>query len=392
MTRLEQITQEWQCRLAETCPDQSDAERASILAWLLGPSPDCINTMESQNWQWFLRAMEYHHRILLQNYLNTSPSKGYEYLMRRLAGVSLIRSKLRTWLDQSRDRQRSFMMVLKEVVQEMLENDRYLQEQCQWLQQCTPSSRLRSLLLLASLEEYALRPIYNMPLILRRITNHVRSLERGGVTWAPIKEMIHMISDDGLLVEDDKNETAGQSHFNDQAIDYYERKVWEQDVDGQRRRVQQEFELYLNQELGAVAVKWLRLYLQGYSQEHIAERLGMSIKRLYRLREKVGYHAIKVFSVRVQPELVAEWLNISLQEHNFGLTPGEWQQFWTTLTPRQQLILENLRKGISLETIAETYDIRRNRVKAEWGRVYLAAQRFRNRDTIKALATESQPI
>jgi hypothetical protein len=32
------------------------------------------------------------------------------------------------------------------------------------------------------------------------------------------------------------------------------------------------------------------------------------IKQVYRLREKVTYHAVKVFGVKQQPELVAEWL------------------------------------------------------------------------------------
>ncbi|BAS56702.1 hypothetical protein NIES2135_39820 [Leptolyngbya boryana NIES-2135] len=36
--------------------------------------------------------------------------------------------------------------------------------------------------------------------------------------------------------------------------------------------------------------------------------LDMPIKQVYRLREKVNYHAVRVFAQKSQPELVTEWL------------------------------------------------------------------------------------
>jgi DNA-binding transcriptional regulator LsrR (DeoR family) len=58
-----------------------------------------------------------------------------------------------------------------------------------------------------------------------------------------------------------------------------------------------------------MAASWLQLYLQGITQEAIAEKLNIPIKQVYRLREKVSYHALKVFSAKHNPELVAEWLS-----------------------------------------------------------------------------------
>lgn len=375
MTLLDQVTQEWQTRLEETCAHQTIAVRSSILQWLLGPNPERINAMDTQALYLFQIHLNYRYRILRERHLSLAPSLAYQRLMRRLISATLIRQKLRTWIEQSRDRQRSLMIVLQEVVQGMLGCDTYLQEQCAWVQQCTPSPRLRHLLLFASLEEYALRPIRNQPLIFLRITSYMSRSQREGVTQVPLQGFIHLVSD--VLA----NELEYQSYFDATALDRYEDPLVTIDRNRSRYAVQQEFEVYLHQKFGEVAVAWLRLYLQGCSQEKASEILGVPLKQLYRLREKISYHATKVFGLRVQPDLVAEWLNTSLQEYNLGLTPGQWERFWETLTPQQHLILGALKKGLSLETIAVQYHLKRNQVNAEWGRLYLAAQEFRNQET-----------
>lgn len=66
--------------------------------------------------------------------------------------------------------------------------------------------------------------------------------------------------------------------------------------------------LYLEEKVDPLAAKWLELYLQGITQEGISQQLGIPIKQVYRLREKVSYHALKVFSAKKNPELVAQWL------------------------------------------------------------------------------------
>jgi DNA-binding CsgD family transcriptional regulator len=57
-----------------------------------------------------------------------------------------------------------------------------------------------------------------------------------------------------------------------------------------------------------LAAEWLRLYLQGQTQEAIAQTLDIPVKQVYRLREKITYHAVRVFATKDQPELVASWL------------------------------------------------------------------------------------
>jgi DNA-binding CsgD family transcriptional regulator/DNA-directed RNA polymerase specialized sigma24 family protein len=330
----------------------------------------------------FHRHLNYRYAILCDRYLNLSPPLAYQRLMRRLISASLVQQKLRTWVEQSHDRQQFLMTALQEVVHGMLEHNAYLQEQCIWVQHCTDSPHLRHLFVFASLEEYALRPIRNQPLISLRILTHLIREQRGGITQVPAHELVQLVPEHAVLSTDEPEYQNYEYHnrFDTPAIEQHEDPLAEQDRNYCRHKVQREFELYLNQELGEIAVTWLRLYLQGHSQEKTAELLGIPIKQLYRLREKISYHAIKAFSVRVKPELVAEWLNTSLQEHNLGLTPSQWEHFWQTLTPQQHLILGALKKGLSLETIAAQYHLKRSQVNAEWGRLYLAAQRLRNQE------------
>ncbi|MGC8711225.1 MAG: hypothetical protein ACP5RH_02430, partial [Leptodesmis sp.] len=84
-----------------------------------------------------------------------------------------------------------------------------------------------------------------------------------------------------------------------------------------RNSVQQRFEAYLiEKNVDPQAVNWLRLYLQGRSQEAIAKELNMEVKQIYRLREKVSYHAVKVFASKTQADLVAAWLGNQPKSEN----------------------------------------------------------------------------
>ena len=72
--------------------------------------------------------------------------------------------------------------------------------------------------------------------------------------------------------------------------------------------MKQEFERYLAEHLGSEAVQWLQLYLQGWSQKAIASCLNLQVKEVYRLREKISYHAVHVFALKHEPKLVGNWL------------------------------------------------------------------------------------
>jgi DNA-binding NarL/FixJ family response regulator len=103
----------------------------------------------------------------------------------------------------------------------------------------------------------------------------------------------------------------------------------------------------------------------------------MDIKQVYRLREKINYHSLKVFAIKAESELVSQWLHISLQEHNLGLTPKQWEQFCGSLDAKQREIMMGLKAGTSVESIAKSLHIKTNQVMGEWSQIYLAAQELR---------------
>jgi DNA-binding NarL/FixJ family response regulator len=157
---------------------------------------------------------------------------------------------------------------------------------------------------------------------------------------------------------------------------YHQQQEWEE-TQITRDRVKGTLRNYLSENVSPEAGIWLDLYLQGKTPESIAIALKMDIKQVYRLREKVNYHAIKVFAIKAEPELVSQWLHVSLQEHNLGLTPDRWLHFCQSLDPKQHEIMMGLKAGTSVESIAKSLKIKTNQVMGEWSQIYLAAQKLR---------------
>jgi DNA-binding CsgD family transcriptional regulator len=374
MTLAERLAQDWKSRFEQDCPDESSSTRESVVRWLLGDKPERFDTFNPTQFTIATQAIDFLYRILLSRYLGVSPEKAYRNLIGRLGSLVVLRQKIQAWVSLSRDRQRTAVEVLQEVIQEMLNSDRYLQQQVSWIAECTSDRRLQNALLLASVEEYCLRPIRNQPLLVYRFVNYLRRSQRGGLTQVPAGDWVRLVSEQ--VLPDDTDEPL--SLLDEQAMfEYRENQTWE-DRQAQRQTVQQEFENYLTKEVDPLASRWLRLYLQGRSQEAIAEALNVPIKQIYRLREKVSYHAIRVFAVKQAPELVANWLETSLQEHSLGLTPGQWQQYWENLTPVQRQLIESLKAGKSVEAIASELKLKTNQVIGEWSKLYLVAQSLRN--------------
>jgi DNA-binding CsgD family transcriptional regulator len=285
-----------------------------------------------------------------------------------------LRNKIRTWVSLSRDRQRAVVDVLQEVIQELLNSDRYIQKQIVWIAQCTDDMRLRDTLLLTSIEEYCLRPIRNQPLLVYRFVNFLRRSQRGGMTHVPEGDLVRVVSEE--VTPDDTD--APVSLLDNQAVaDYQDAQAWEEQQT-LRMSVRQEFEAYLAENLGSEAAQWLKLYLQGQSQEAIATALNKPVKDVYRLREKISYHAIRVFSIKEKSELVASWLENSLHDHSLGLTPNQWQEYWESLTPDQRRLLELLKAKKPIEAIAKDLNLKVNQVIGEWSKLYLAAQALRS--------------
>ncbi|NEP13576.1 MAG: HetZ-related protein 2 [Symploca sp. SIO2C1] len=367
------LEKDWKSRLLSDYPDQSPTTRNSIIRWLLGENLERFDSLTLSELAIAKQAMDYRYRILRQRYLGVGPERAYQNLMTRLISLVTLRNKIRTWIALSRDRQRAVVDVLQEVIQELLNSDRYIQKQITWIAQCTQDSRLRDTLLLTTIEEYCLRPIRNQPLLVYRFVNFLRRSQRSGMTNVPGGSRVHLLSESLNL--DDSNEPV--SLLDNQAQIEYQQQ---QNIEEQRRlrnSVSQEFEVYLSKHLGTDAVKWLQLYLQGKTQEAIARTLNKPVKEVYRLREKISYHAVRVFAVKEKQELVANWLETSLHEHTLGLTPSQLQEFLDNLTPQQRQIFELLKTGQTKEAIAQGLKLKTNQVMGEWSKLYLAAQAIR---------------
>ena len=368
------IAQYWQKRLATDCPEQSQANRESIISWLLGIDLNRFNLLNPKELEIAKQAIEYRWRILHKRYLGMSREKAYCQLISRLGSVVTIRNKIQSWISLSRDRQRTVVDVLQEVLQELLQSDSYIQQQMSQISALTTDKRLRDMLLFASIEEYCLRPVRNQPILMYRFVNYLRRIQRGGLTQVPTSELVRLVSEE-IIAENNDNPVSLIDH---QAIAQYQEIQYLEEQQANRQLVQEEFAEYLLANIGQLAVDWLQLYLQGKSQEQIAKQLNKPIKEVYRLREKISYHAVRIFAIKGQPELVDNWLSASLKEDNLGLTATEWQQLEEQLTPLAQQVLNLCKAGNSIEEIAQKLQRKTHQVLSEWTKIYLAAQKLRS--------------
>lgn len=304
MALADELEQEWRSRLNSELPQQAAEQQEGIIQWLLGDDRSRLASLSPEQRHIVEQAIDYRYRILKQRYLDMPPERAYKSLIQRLSNLFLIRNKIRTWIALSRDRQRTVVDVLQEIIQELLQNDTYMQQQVMWISQCTDNPRLRNALLLASAEEYCLRPIRNQPLLCYRFVNYLRRSQKGGMTQVPAEQFVRLVSE-----EISPDETEGSvSLLDNQAVTRYQDEQSTTEQQELRQAVQQQFEDYLVEKVDPKAAVWLQLYLQGRSQEAIAQALDMEVKQVYRLREKIIYHATKVFAAKHQATLVNEWL------------------------------------------------------------------------------------
>jgi hypothetical protein len=373
MALNDEIAEAWRSRIKTDYPNQPASTHEGIVKWLLGETPDRLSELDPPQLAVAKQAMDYRYRILQQRYLDAAPARAYQTLIQRLSSLFLIRSKIRTWVALSRDRHRTVMDVLQEVIQELIQNDKYIRQQMLWIAQCTPNARLRNALMLTTIEEYCLRPIRNQPLLIYRFVNYLRRSQRGGMTQVPTGDLVRLVSEE--IAPDDTDNTV--SLLDGQAItQYQDNQAWEEQQT-LRTTVKQEFVSYLAEAVEPDAARWLELHLQGQSQAAIAKVLGRPIKEVYRLREKISYHAVQVFALKHQSELVTTWLGTAL-EQSFGLTPSQWQHYWGSLTSDQQRLLEHLKAGEQMEAIAQDLKLKASQLSGEFIKLYLAAQALRS--------------
>ncbi|MBD2448010.1 HetZ-related protein 2 [Nostoc sp. FACHB-152] len=375
-TDAETLKEYWHSRIAEEYPDQSATTRESIVRWLLGSDLKRFELFEPKELEIAKQAMEYRWKILCQRYLGIGRERAYRNLITRLGSLVSLRNKIQTWVALSRDRQRSVMDVLQEVIQELLQNDTYMQQQMTCIAEFTTDRRLQDTLLFATIEEYALRPVRNQPLLVYRFVNYLRRTGRGGLTQVPGSDMVRLVSEEILTDDSDSRVNLVDT----QAIAEYQEAQQLEEQQSLRQSVQKAFEEYLQENLEPEAVDWLRLYLQGKSQDEIAKQLKKPIRDIYRLREKISYHAVRVFALKNKPELVDSWLSTSLEEHNLGLTPKQWEQLYEKITPLGRQVLDLRKAGESIEATAQKLKLKTHQVMAEWTKIYLAAQSLRTEE------------
>lgn len=372
----QEIEQQWRSQLGLECAQQSIITRESILSWLLGADLERFEKLEPEQLEIAKSAIAYRYRILKERYLGIAPERAYSNLIKRLGSLVLLRSKISIGVALSRDRHRAVADVLQEVVQELLQSDRYMQQQMTWIAQCTKERRLQNALLFTAAEEYCLRPVRNQPLLAYRFVNYLRRTQRGGLTNVPVKDLIRLVSEEVLTEESDNPVNLLDS----QAIAEYQNSQALEEQQALRNRVKQEFSIYLTEKLGTEAAQWLQLYLQGKSPEVIAQILNLEIKKVYRLREKVSYHAVQVFAIRGHSPIVDEWLQTTLEENNFGLLPQQWEKLWASLTQNQRQLVEFKKAGKDIDAIAKELKLKAHQVIGEWGKIYLAAQAMRSQN------------
>lgn len=121
----EKLAHYWRKRLAEECPEQNLVNRESIVDWLLGSDLQRFEVLSSKELDIAQQAMEYRYRILRQRYLGIARERAYRNLITRLGSLVTLRNKIQTWVALSRDRQRTVLDVLQEVIQELLQSDNY---------------------------------------------------------------------------------------------------------------------------------------------------------------------------------------------------------------------------------------------------------------------------
>jgi hypothetical protein len=373
MVAADNMAEVWLLRLREDFPSQPQSTCKSVVNWLLGESPDRLLALSEADLAIARRAIEYRYRILQQRYWNVSPEEAYSRLIKRLSSLFLIRSKIKTWIALSRDRRRTVVDVIQEVIQEMMRSDRHLAQQLEWISTCTQSPRLRNLLMLASIEEYCLRPIRNQPLIVYRFVNYLRRSQKGGMTQVPTGELIRLISDEIAATEGDDS----LSLLDVEAWNQYQAQQSDLEQQSLRHQVKTSFANYLSRNLDDTAARWLDLHLKGLSQEQIAQTLNLPIKQVYRLREKISYHAVRIFALKEQPALVLGWLKTSLQEHNFGLTPAQWDQFIQGLAAEERAILTAYKENQPLDELAHRLGLKSRQIQAQWVQIYIKAQELR---------------
>jgi hypothetical protein len=141
---------------------------------------------------------------------------------------------------------------------------------------------------------------------------------------------------------------------------------------------------YLKDQDQQDCVNYLVLKLKDCSAAEIDDILGLSARERDYLQQRFKYHVEK-FAQQHEWELVHQWLGANL-EADLGLTPEEWSDFLTQLSPELQQLVAHKRQQhgdatYSDEAIASTLGWTPKKVSRSWTKVLKLAWKYRNQAT-----------
>lgn len=175
------LVQDWQRRLANECP-QNHFSREAIARWLIDDINIEIDPEELTQAQ---QLMEYRYQILRTRYLGVNPEQAYRHLICHLSHQVFLHQKIRADVSVSRDCQRIVIDVVQELVQDLIQRDRYIHTRMQRIAEHTSDLKLRNTLVLVTLEEYCLRRVGKQSFLLCSFYDHLQRVQSSALTYVP---------------------------------------------------------------------------------------------------------------------------------------------------------------------------------------------------------------
>ncbi|MBR8829639.1 MAG: hypothetical protein N5P05_001411 [Chroococcopsis gigantea SAG 12.99] len=374
----EKLARYWRDRLQEETPSLTESEIDTLVKWLLGKKPTVFDDLNLNQLETIKKGLDYRYKKLKEGYWKVSYHQAYRHLIGRLYRVSLVKNTIRSWIKTHKDAQKLIVEALEEIIQDLISTNVYIQEQMEWISTITESQNFRNILILASLEEYCLRQVNNQNILIGRIINYFKKLSKKGIKNIPKELSLEIVSDTIIL----GNQDSSFNIIDTTALTRYQEKQTYQELATNRQKVKQEFETYLQNKLApaksALAIKWLNLYLDGHGVNSISGLLGIPVREVYRLREKVIYHANN-FAKNQGFQFINDWLETSVAK-KFGLTEAQWLAFWDSLSDRQQIIVNLLKEGRTFPEIGQQLSLKKTELKREWEYIYNQGQKLRSQD------------
>ncbi|MCW6035780.1 heterocyst differentiation protein HetZ [Spirulina subsalsa FACHB-351] len=146
---------------------------------------------------------------------------------------------------------------------------------------------------------------------------------------------------------------------------------------GLRDTIIEQLVQYLQDRNQQDCIDYFVLRLKDLNASEIEDILGINSRQRDYLQQRFKYHLIR-FALYHRWELVHQWLEADL-EKNLGLTPQEWQQLQTQLTPQQTQLLQYKQQGLPTSEIAQALTLTVSQTEKQWFKLLEMAWEIRNR-------------